>query len=326
MPAMSHPTRDSRGSRNTASGAEQVVLSNREGQMSVYLARNNSGTLPIPAANDTLFINQRFDNQPLDGAKFAHCTFANISFKGADLRSCVFSACVFEGCYFRETKIRDCHFPATRFIDCEFVRPKISGGGFAFSRFVRSVPPYDFFELNLPQEPNLCRDLTNNLANEAGQLGMEKDARRYRLRSIEEAELTLSRGWRWKDEYAATHFRTEVERARAWLQLMASRLNGLIWGHGERIRRLLGSLAIVAGLVGPLLLFLARDHLHAPPGQDLATVDYWTLSAASVINSPGVARVDVTGVAQWIVIAESATGLLFFGLFVTYVFRAVTRR
>ena len=155
---------------------------------------------------------------------------------------------------------------------------------------------------------------------------MDKDARRYRLRSIEEAELTLSRGWRWKDEYAETHFRTEVERARAWLQLAASRLNGIIWGHGERIRRLLGSLLVVAGLVGPLLLYVVRDHLHPHPGQELATLDYWTLSVASVVNSPGVARIEVTGIAQWIVLGESALGLLFMGLFVTYVFRAVTRR
>ncbi len=175
--------------------------------MSVYLERTHSGTLPATAGDDTVFINQRFDKGLLEGARFVQCTFANISFKAADLRGCVFSACVFEGCYFRETKIRDCHFPATRFIDCEFVRPKIYGGGFAFSRFVRSVPSYDYLELNLPQEPNLCRDLTANLANEASHLGMDKDARRYRLRSIEEAELTLSRGWRWKDEYAETHFR-----------------------------------------------------------------------------------------------------------------------
>ncbi|MDQ3677562.1 MAG: pentapeptide repeat-containing protein [Actinomycetota bacterium] len=294
--------------------------------MSVYLARTNSGALPVSTADDTLFVNQRFDGEPLADAKFVQCTFANVSFKDADLRRCVFSACVFEGCYFRETKIRDCHFPATRFLDCEFIRPKISGGGFAYSRFVRSVPPYDFLELNLPQEPNLCRDLTANLASEASHLGMDKDARRYRLRSIEEAELSLSRGWRWKDEYAETHFRTGVERARAWLQLAGSRLNGVIWGHGERIRRLLGSLAVVAGFLGPLLLFLARDHLHAQPGREIVILDYWTLSVASIVNSPGVTQIDATGVAQWIVLAESGTGLLFLGLFVTYVFRAVTRR
>ena len=294
--------------------------------MSAYLTRNKTGMLPVLAADDTLFVNQRFDEEPLEGAKFLQCTFANISFKRSKLRNCVFSACVFEDCYFRETQINDCHFPATRFIDCEFIRPRIFGGGFAFVRFVRSVVPYDFFELNLPPEPNLCRDLANNLATAAADLGLDKDARRYRLRSIDEAERALSRGWRWKDEYAERHFRTGIERARALAQLLGSRLNGLIWGHGERIRRLLGSLAIVAVLLGPLLLFLARNHLHPQDGQHLVAGDYWTLSVASVLNSPGVAGIDTTGVARWIVLAESAVGLLFLGLFVTYVFRAVTRR
>lgn len=294
--------------------------------VSVYLSRDKTATLqeelgqPI---SDTLFIDQRFEGQELAGTRFEYCTFANMSFKDATLRDCHFKACVFEECYFRKATLRDCHFPASRFVECEFPKPNILGCGFQYTRFRRTAPEFNVMEASLPGEPNLCRDLCQNLATEAAALGYEREARRYRLRAIEENEEALRRGYRWSDEYSQSHY-PGLQRVLAFVVLGWSRLNGWLWGHGEYIRRLLLNLVILAFVFGPVLLYLFRDHLHEKGSVDLG--DCVALSVASVLNNPGSSGVSATGAGLAIVLLLTGSGLLFLGLFVTYLFRAVTRR
>ena len=293
--------------------------------MSAYLIREATRSLSPGGGewNDTAFVNQRFDGQKLVAGRFAHCTFANVSFLEADLRDCYFTNCVFERCYFRRTKIHSCHFPASRFVGCEFVKPQVHGCDFRNARFERSVLSFAAMEPNLPGEPNLCRDLCNNLAIEAGSSGFERDARRYRLEAIRMHEEALRRGYRWSDDYSKSHY-PEFQRVSAFIRLTGSRLNGAIWGHGEYLSRLLGNLLLLAFVIGPVLLVLARSHLHGD--HPIGFGDCVALSVASVLNSSGTAGVDATGIALVIVLALTASGLVFLGLFVTYLFRAVTRR
>jgi hypothetical protein len=293
--------------------------------MSVYLMRTNTGELASSLRHvlDTAFVNQRFDDAELSGARFEHCTFANVSFLNTRLDDCHFLNCVFEGCYFRKTRLTECHLPASRFIDCEFVKPRIFACGFQYTRFQRSAPRFIEVESSLPGEPNLCRELCHNLATEASVLGNENEARQYRLRAIREREEELRRGYRWSDSYSESHY-PELERVRAFLELCVSRLNGWLWGHGEYLTRLLLNVVVLALIIGPILLYLARDHLHK--GGSIGFGDCVVLSVASVLNTAATAGVGTTGVGVAIVLALSALGLLFLGLFVTYVFRAVTRR
>ena len=293
--------------------------------MSVYLARTNSATLTpgLGCVTDTAFVNQRFDRQKLSGARFEHCTFANVSFLGAELADCHFLNCIFEGCYFRKTKLMDCHLPASWFIDCEFDKPVLFACGFQYTRFRRSAPRFNVIESSLPGEPNLCRELCDNLAAESSLLGHEHEARQFRLRAIREREEELRRGYRWTDDYSQSHY-PEFERIRAFLDLCASRLNGWLWGHGEYFTRLLSNVVALAVLIGPVLLYLARSHLHTNGAVGFG--DCVALSIASVLNTPATSGVSATGIGIWIVLTLTALGLIFLGLFVTYIFRAVTRR
>lgn len=294
--------------------------------MSIYLERADQGTLASEMSDttDTLFANQRFDGLKLSGVRFAQCTFANVSFKDSTLRNCHFSGCVFEGCYFRRTVIQETHFPATRFIECEFLKPIIADSGFGHSRFVRSVIPYQSLDGSLPGQASVCEELTAGLAVQAAALGYGRDARDYRLKSIEMKERALWRGFTWADKYAKDHYPTDFQRAAALGRLFLSKVSGALWGYGESIRRLVFNLVLIAGVIWPLLLLLVRDHLHKAGGVNIG--DCWALSIASIVNSPLTANVSATGVALVLVLAETAIGLVLFGLFVAYVFRSITRR
>ena len=136
-------------------------------------------------------------------------------------------------------------------------------------------------------------------------------------------EEALRRGYRWTDDYSRTHY-PELQRVTAFIRLCGSKINGWIWGHGEYIRRLLLSVAVLALLVGPVLLYATRGDLR--PAGSRSVGDYIALSVSSFLNNAGVTGIRATGLAQVIVLALGASGLIFLGLFVTYVFRAVTRR
>jgi hypothetical protein len=296
--------------------------------MSVYLYRTHEGTLSsgMADADDTLFANQRFERSAgrLEGVRFSQCTFANISFKDADVVDCHFSGCVFERCYFRGTTIRESHFPATRFIDCEFHKPSILDSGFGFARFDRTFIPYAYLEPSFPAQANVCRDLAGALAVQAAAGGQEREARKYRLKSIKEGERALWRGARWTDAYAKSHFSTDLQRIGAVVRLVGSKTNGLLWGYGELVWRLLATWLVLAGLLFPLIYVVLREHLHAPGGVTVG--ECWLLSFGAILNDPGTSGVASTGVGSVAVLLETAIGLLIFGLFVTYVFRWVTRR
>ncbi len=296
------------------------------GQMSVYLARTHTRTLDqsvTDLADDTLFVDQRFDRGELTGTRFQYCTFANVSFKNATLTECHFSGCVFEGCYFRGTTLAECQFPATRFIDCEFSKPTIYGCSFRTTRFTRSFIDFERLEPSLPGEPNLCRDLCEDLALAASALGHGRKARQYRLRAIKEREEALRRGYRWTDEYSRSHY-PEFQRVTAFFKLSWSRANGLLWGHGERMSRLLLNLTLLGVGIGPGLFYWARNHLH--DSHALNYGDYVGLTWASLLNNSSASNIKATGTALAIELGLTASGLLFLGLLVTYLFRAVTRR
>jgi len=294
--------------------------------MSVYLTRGRSALLvgEMPGQDDVLFVNQRFDGGKLADARFSHCTFANVSFKDASLLNCHFTACVFEGCYFRDTKVMECFFPASRFIDCEFVKPLLTNSNFGYARFVRTLIPYTAMEASFPVQANVCRELASNLAVQAVALGNHLDARRYRLKSIAKREEALWRAVRWADDYSQRHYPSDLMRIEAFLQLVLSKLNGVLWGYGESVGRLLINLVALSTVVFPLLLLLAHNDLHT--AGSIAPGDAWALSLATIVNNSGSSGIRTTGIAQAFVVTETLLGFVFFGLFVSYLFRAISRR
>jgi hypothetical protein len=305
----------------------QVIPASCASTLSVYALRKHAASLDEcrDGAEDTLFINERFDGQGLTDATFKHCTFANVSFKRATLKGCRFTDCVFEGCYLRETTIDGCSFPASRFIDCIVARPQVRVSDFRYTRFRRTVLPFGELHSNLPSEHNLREELSANLALEAERLGDGRAARLYRLEAIKAYEENLKAGAKWESTYYRTHF-PGMERVLAAGRWALSRGNGILWGHGERGRVLLLNLVLVAFVIGPVLLwFFAEDDL-TQDGGPLSVSEYLLLSSASVLNQSDATGVDASGWGQALVLGESAFGLLVLGLFVAYVYRWILRR
>jgi hypothetical protein len=296
--------------------------------MSAFLIRSGTETLAptLGGARDRLFVNQLFDGETLPEGLYFRCTFANVSFLRATLERVRFSACVFEACYFRETTFDACQFSGTRFIDCDFNKPTILGCDFKYARFKGCFPPAQEIESSLPAEHNMREALTSNLASEAQASGDGIEARTYLLQSVSAHEQHCLAAFRGRTKYYKDHFPTSLDRVGALWRYVVSRVNGLLWGHGERGWPLLRSTVLITALIWPVLFLLARGSITREGSGHVSFGDCEWLSAGSILLNSGVTGMTTTGFARALVLTEGAFGLVLLGLFVTYVFRYVTRR
>lgn len=73
-------------------------------------------------------------------------------------------------------------------------------------------------------------------------------------------------------------------------------------------------------------MLLARGSIEKSAGRHASYGDCVWLSVGSTLGNSGATGLTTTGFARALVLSEGAIGLLVLGVFVTYVFRYVTRR
>ncbi len=230
-----------------------------------YLVGRKQGDWPSAAtpAEDMLFAAARIDGQTLEGLEFAHCTFANVSFKNVALRQCRFTNCAFLNCYFRKTQMAGGAFVGCKFIGCEFPHATIQSCDFKYSRFDDCSLPFDEMEHSLPREPNLREELTHCLAIASDGLGLNSDGRKYRLVSIQAREEHLKAAFLGNSDWYQRHY-TGLRKLKSLGQFLASKMNGFVWGYGEKWHVLVGNLLILATVGFPALLWLLQGGLDQP--------------------------------------------------------------
>jgi hypothetical protein len=269
------------------------------------------------------FAGQRLDGVSIDLGLFSHCTFANVSFKGCTISDTRFVNCAFISCYFRKTKIQNSKFDGCKFVECDFPKVRVQSTSFMFPRFRGCFIAYDEMQPNLPPEPELREMVAVELAREAYAQGDTTGARKYRLAALRAHEKHLARAFTARSSYYKEHY-DALERFRAGASWIASQANRLVWGNGERGTTLLCNFLILALIVFPLI-YVGIGGVKAETGK-LTTIDYLLLSIDSATSYSGLSGVHLVSTAARIVAAiELTIGLLTFGLFITILFRRITR-
>lgn len=290
-----------------------------------YLAGRELQHFKAGSAQDAIFAAERLDGAELKEVSYRHCTFANMSFKKTEFESATFSNCVFISCYFRAATIQASSFVGCRFIDCSFPNTTFVGCDFRYATFKGCHIDFGRMESALPGEPNLRAELASCLAREADAVGASRDARLYRLEAIHANETHLWKGVRGATDWYQDHFPFPWEWAKALVRLLALRLNGALWGYGERAAVLVRNIALLVFGVFPVLLWLGRDGLRSTT--PLEGADFVFLSLSNVLPVQGLPEAEATS--NWtraLFISEAAIGVIAFGLFVTLLFRWLVRR
>jgi hypothetical protein len=275
---------------------------------------------------DLLFAGQRLDGMTISDRKFQHCTFSNISFKDVELNHTEFLDCTFIGCYFRKSKIQNCIFPGSKFISCQFPKISVQACNFSYVSFENCVMPFAEMEFNLPSEPNLGQELSSNLAHAAETLGLTKEACDYKLYSIKANETHLWAAVCSRTTWYQTHY-PGINRFFAFIKYLSSKINGLLWGHGERLGIVLRNFVVLTFLIIPFFLWLSRSGISTPGKTEPNFFDLEGLSVSTILAVSGIS--DLVATSEWarvILLAEKFCGLILAGLFITILFRTIVRR
>ena len=274
---------------------------------------------------DVLIAAERLDGRALVGYRFTHCTFANMSFKEAELIGSQFEHCVFVGCYFRKTRIRDCSFVGTRFIACDYANVSVHSSDFRYAHFDGCVIPYTKLQHSQPSEPNLREQLSRILSLAAEATGASREARQYRLIAIAALQQHLAAGVWGDNTWYRDHYQG-ARRIRAALQLMAIKINGFVWGHGEKPWVLIRNLFAVGVVVWPIIFWLLRDQIQInglqPSAADAVWLSLMTLVPIGAVHTVSTAS---TWVRAWLAV-ESLIGLVLIGLLGALILRRLIGR
>jgi hypothetical protein len=288
------------------------------------------GSVPFPEKGDPItdkmIAAQRLDERALKSRCFDHCTFANVSFKEAQLTDSAFNDCTFVNCYFRKTRVVNCRFVGSKFYGCEFPRITLQSCDFRYATFFACAVPFGEMEHNLPSEPNLREELAAGIAVAAEERGWTSQAKEYRLAAIGAREEHLVAAVRSKSTWYKDHY-SPWRRVGACIQLVASKLNGFLWGYGERWGILLRNLLVLTVIVFPALLWVVRKDLILS-GRNPATVrDVLWLSLSAIVPLNVASPVAVLSTTAHIILTfEAFCGVVIGGLFVTLLLRSVLNR
>lgn len=250
----------------------------------------------------------------------------NVSFKDATITDSRFTDCAFVDCYFRRTAVTEVRFTSSKFFGCSFPKARFTGCDFRYVDFFDGYILPGEMESNLPAEHNLREELTHSLALAAHSAGATRDARMYRLLRIRAREAHLRAAWKGASQWYRDHY-PGLERLNALTDWLRSRLNGYLWGYGERWTRLAGNLFFTVFVVFPLLFWLTRRGISQPGGGAPRIADYWATSISSFLPNDMIATVEfVDWTARSVAFVESVCALVFAGLLVSMLLQAILRR
>jgi hypothetical protein len=152
--------------------------------------------------------------------------------------NCVFSAAIIIRGYFRDATFRNCKFIGCRFIDSNFREAKFIQCDFKYASFDRCVLPLKEVVANLPDWPNVKRDLIQNLRANARAVGDFESDHLLVVQEMEAERDHWARAKRQVDSYYIEHygkFWQQVASNAKWFTLS---IDSLVWGHGFSFLRL----------------------------------------------------------------------------------------
>ncbi len=260
------------------------------------------------------------DGRSIVDGRHAHSTFSNISFLNAEIKNTNFINCTFVDCYFRNASLTSCQFTGCKFVNCNFGRRvAINGGDFRYARFDGCIIRYSDLQYSMPREPNLRMMLAQELSVVAENLGQQDEARKYRLDFLSARKDHLLARVRGENQWYRDHFGT-LERLAALLTLFWYFVNALLWKHGEGAMRLFVSAVVVVFGIFPLLYAIVD------PGRNVyADLTWLSLSNFLLLDRLYTGTLANSGMAAWSAV-EAALGIIFAGMYVMVLIKALLRR
>ncbi len=275
-----------------------------------------------PSETGALFQRLSFEKQRIEDKAFVRCRFEDAYFKEAELLHCEFHHTRFVHCYFRAANFSGTNFRGCLFDFCNFEGAKFHDCDLEYSEFLNSRIKYSQLSGCFPKWPNVLLRFARNLRKNAQSLGDAEEYRRFlslELQASEQHDLNVFTKY---DNYY--HKYSFMERVAAFKRWLFTKVDRLVWGHGERWSRVLWTAALVAVFFALLFQF-TNAHLQNMP----TNPTFWNFLAYSVSKLLGVDYGTVTPANGWarvLILGERVAGFIVLGFLVTSFYLRISKR
>lgn len=188
------------------------------------------------------------DNAEDDKVSYAYKIYVRLNAKDKIIRKINFQHSVFDAAYFNSCVFDTCDFTGCRFIGCNFHLSKFMGCKFSYAIFERCQISDEVLEEEAPQEDNLKMRFARSLRMNFQQIGDAKAVNRAISLELEATASYLKKSWSSKETYYRRKYAgwKRIPQFFMWLEFCFLHA---IWGNGENLWKLLGSIAVIHALI-----------------------------------------------------------------------------
>ncbi|MGO7793022.1 pentapeptide repeat-containing protein [Rhizobium ruizarguesonis] len=181
------------------------------------------------------------------GSAFCHAQLVDVSGKKQTYEEVDFSYSIFTRGYFHQAEFRACNFTGTRFVDCNFRNATFADCNFSYSDFTGCRIETDEVLRNLPDWPNVRRELLQILRKNALSIGDVAAGRAFVIAELAAKKEHLRRAWKQEESYYRKKYGGFRKQSLVLGKRIGLWLDGFLWGHGEKLWKLpIAAIAILA--------------------------------------------------------------------------------
>jgi len=258
---------------------------------------------------------KNFRHALLNRASGKGATFQNFDFRYSELTDCYFHGAQFDKCDFTGAKIRRCNFRTASFQDCTFDYISIEETPLDYRQVVK----------NLPDRPNVAQEILHALRRNAETQGEQKAVRELTLLEVDQEREHLRRARKGQGAYYRKKYVTISQKLKLRARAIGLWMSSFVWGHGEKVSRLF--VTCLVSLIALSLFSVLVDVFRSP---DLSVPDassrLWFYLGGNLMGLLGIDSVDLPTQSVWVSTAVAVMRVVFGGMFVAYIFRAISRR
>jgi hypothetical protein len=184
-----------------------------------------------------------------NGHSFQAKRLTDINGHKATFEKCNFSSAHIVRGYFREAIFKDCTFIGCRFSECNFREAKFIRCDFKYAAFDQCLLPIKELLINLPEWPNVRRELIQNLRANVRSVGDFNSDHLLLQHELEAERSHWKRAYKQTDSYYKEKYGSFGKRVSSWLRATALFLDSAVWGHGFSFWKLTAWTAFVLALL-----------------------------------------------------------------------------
>ena len=179
------------------------------------------------------------------GKDFRYNVLFRTGAKGIKFEDCDFSFAVLNQAYFRNAVFVKCKFIGTFFIDCNFRGAELHECDFKYSNFQNTIIPSNVVLDNLPEWPNVKRELLRMHRVNAANLGDAEAVKLYIREELVAQREHYRRARKRNESYYSNKYSGLMNWFFVRMKSIQLWLDWNLWGHGEYPLKLIKSTIII---------------------------------------------------------------------------------